>query len=185
MTNSDCSKKILLFFALTLILFLYFYLNLFENAEDVKIPKKFETKFPTNSKMKTTKKFHEKITNLSIVYILDTPARLPEYKIALDSMRCYTLRNPHYSMFVLYTPPVENETGSACSQRDFFFRRHCFIANWMAEHSDIQWLLILDGDVGVVNPNHTVEEYIDEGNELIFFDRIFNNEIMAGGYLAK
>ena len=58
----------------------------------------------------------------------------------------------------------------------------------MAEHPEFHWLLVLSGDVGVVNPNHAVEEYIETGGnsaELIFIDRIAGSEIMVDGYLAK
>ena len=65
------------------------------------------------------------------------------------------------------------------------FRRHCHVANWMAAHPEFSWLLFLDADMAVVNPRHRIEEFIDKDNELVFIDRLFNNEIMAGSYLAR
>ena len=66
------------------------------------------------------------------------------------------------------------------------FRRHCFVADWMAKNGQFEWILFLDADIAVVNPHREVEEFIENDNvELIFIDRIFNSEIAAGSYLAK
>ncbi|KAI1703580.1 hypothetical protein DdX_14817 [Ditylenchus destructor] len=53
----------------------------------------------------------------------------------------------------------------------------------------LNWVLFLDGDIGVINPTHEIEEFIHERTdvemELIFFERLITWEIMAGAYLAK
>ncbi|CAK5039983.1 unnamed protein product [Meloidogyne enterolobii] len=64
------------------------------------------------------------------------------------------------------------------------FRRHCVVVEWMSQHSEFEWILFIDGDMAVVNPNHSLFEYIN-GEQIIFIDRIFNHEIMAGSYLVK
>ncbi|RCN39475.1 hypothetical protein ANCCAN_14582 [Ancylostoma caninum] len=39
--------------------------------------------------------------------------------------------------------------------------------------------------MGVVNPKRRIEEYIDDGIEIAFFDRFYNWEVAAGSYIVK
>lgn len=67
------------------------------------------------------------------------------------------------------------------------FRRHCAVVEFLKDNTDIDYILFLDADMGVVNPNHLIEEYIYPNLEanLIFYERLFNFEIAASSYIAK
>ncbi|VDM60162.1 unnamed protein product [Angiostrongylus costaricensis] len=55
----------------------------------------------------------------------------------------------------------------------------------MKESSHLDYILFLDSDMGVVNPKRRIEEFLDENAEVIFYDRFYNWEVMAGSYLIK
>ncbi|EYC25884.1 hypothetical protein Y032_0011g1441 [Ancylostoma ceylanicum] len=63
-----------------------------------------------------------------------------------------------------------------------FFRRHCIIASILNRYD---YILFLDADIGVVNPNRTIEEYIEDSIDIVFYDRFYTFEVMAGTYLVK
>lgn len=62
------------------------------------------------------------------------------------------------------------------------FQRHCIVAEYLHQ-SD--WTLFIDADIGIINPNHLIEEYIDTSVALIFYNRIFDFEIASGSYFAN
>ncbi|GMT20787.1 hypothetical protein PFISCL1PPCAC_12084 [Pristionchus fissidentatus] len=67
-----------------------------------------------------------------------------------------------------------------------FFRRHCNVHRFMKEQVlEDSWLLFIDGDVGVVNPDALIENYLEPGYEIYLFDRFWNWEYAALSYLVK
>uniref|UniRef100_A0A1I8BVP1 Nucleotid_trans domain-containing protein n=1 Tax=Meloidogyne hapla TaxID=6305 RepID=A0A1I8BVP1_MELHA len=121
---------------------------------------------------------------IAIITVFDKFERINDLGLALSTIRCYAQRSQECSHFVLITPDPSDNKNNKCKQNDFFFRRHCLVVEWMSKHSEFEWILFIDGDMAVVNPNHSLFEYIN-GEQIIFYDRLFNHEIMAGSYLAK
>nr|CAD2140596.1 unnamed protein product [Meloidogyne enterolobii] len=117
-----------------------------------------------------------------------------EYEIAHSTLRCYCAAK-RYPLVILDFS--SNSTLSAlCPQSDFMFRRHCALAHFLSDNSaKVEWVLFLDADIGVVNPTRMVEEYLPQNMmrdgkiqslpDLVFYERIFNGEFVAGSYIAR
>ncbi|KAI1706658.1 hypothetical protein DdX_12868 [Ditylenchus destructor] len=122
---------------------------------------------------------------IAILVVSDTPDRLKEYEWAQKTLNCYaSLQN--YTMkyiFMSHDPLLDK----ACNQTDLMFKRHCTTVEFMKTNPQYEWILFLDGDIGVINPRRRIEEYIYEDPfvDLVFYDRMYNFEIMAGSYLAR
>ncbi|KAI1699628.1 hypothetical protein DdX_17227 [Ditylenchus destructor] len=123
--------------------------------------------------------------NIAIVVVIE--GNSDDYELAIRTVQCYSMY--HSYPFFLMNLSTNITLSKACSQDDFMFRRHCALATLLQDNPHVDYALFIDADMAVINPNHLLEEYIARhtaGNlDLIFSDRIFTNEIMAGSYFAK
>ncbi|VDM77544.1 unnamed protein product [Strongylus vulgaris] len=69
-----------------------------------------------------------------------------------------------------------------CRHRDTMFRRHCVVAEVL---KTTDWVLFIDADIGVINPNRLIEEYIDTNYDITFYDRFCSWEVAMGSYIVK
>lgn len=125
-----------------------------------------------------------KYANIGIVIVLNDVKDEDNYQMALDTVRCYG-RHFQYDVHIIHANNEKNILEQ-CQQKDFMFRRHCVLSLKMSSISN-SWLLFLDGDMGIINPNHLIEDYIpkDPKAQIIFYNRIMNHEVMAGSYLIQ
>ncbi|CAP36294.1 Protein CBG18973 [Caenorhabditis briggsae] len=111
---------------------------------------------------------------IAIVSVLRSLEQSKYYDIAISTVKCYAkIQGYHYILAV--------EKDFECYQKDQFFRRHCIIAKILPNFDAV---LFLDADIGVVYPKRRIEEYMYQDFDVIFYDRFYNWEIMAGSYLV-
>ncbi|CAJ0560226.1 unnamed protein product, partial [Mesorhabditis spiculigera] len=112
----------------------------------------------------------------------DSAKNRPRF-VALGSISCYA-NLQGYAMQVLNLAE-EPDLVPKCPQKDFMFRRHCALAEFLAA-SQYGWALFLDADIGVVNPLHRLENYtLTEDLHLVFYNRFYNDEVASGSYIVR
>uniref|UniRef100_A0A0N5BDS2 Glycosyltransferase n=1 Tax=Strongyloides papillosus TaxID=174720 RepID=A0A0N5BDS2_STREA len=121
---------------------------------------------------------------IAIVMVIESASE-SNYEQAMETVKCYSLHY-NYTFVILHQEKVP-EFSYNCHYKDFMFRRHCIIANYAQKYkNEIKYIVFIDGDIGVVNPVHRLENYLPkDGEDILFYDRIFNNEIMAGSYIIR
>ncbi|CAL2043194.1 unnamed protein product [Caenorhabditis brenneri] len=118
----------------------------------------------------------QKEKGIAILVVLTKDSKEDEYKVALDTLRCYSqIQNYHFI--------IARDTDYLwCNQSDKFFRRHCVAAKILPNYDA---LLFLDADIGVVNPKKRIEEYLPDGVDVVLYDRFYNWEVAAGSYIVR
>ncbi|RCN39441.1 hypothetical protein ANCCAN_14647 [Ancylostoma caninum] len=103
--------------------------------------------------------------------------KIQNYEQALLSMKCYA-QSQSYDLLIFNNSHFVNE----CRQDHILFRRHCMVVQVLGNYD---YVLLVDSDIMVVNPQKRIEEFIDPSADIIFYDRFYNWEVAIGSYIVK
>ena len=139
-----------------------------------------------NSSYELGSVFHKKKCkqDLGTIAVLQYTDHWYEKKVAgnaMQSVRCYTKMRgyPLYQFDADFTADIL----SACEQfQHLLAKRHCLTAQLLMKYD---YILFIDGDSGIINPNHCIEEYINPKVDMMLLIRDTTGEIEAGQYIAK
>ncbi|CAJ0582532.1 unnamed protein product, partial [Mesorhabditis spiculigera] len=122
--------------------------------------------------------------SIALVYIVKDRKNEADYRIAVNSARCYAEVHKYGLIYVDYNS--SKELQKTCPQDDFFFTRHCLMKDVLRK-SDYEFFLFLDADIGVINPRRRIEEFLPKTSSVnvMFYNRFYNDEIMAGSYILR
>uniref|UniRef100_A0A0N4Z3A1 Nucleotid_trans domain-containing protein n=1 Tax=Parastrongyloides trichosuri TaxID=131310 RepID=A0A0N4Z3A1_PARTI len=125
-----------------------------------------------------------KFNNISIIMLVDDQ-NLSNYEIAVKTAHCYSIL--HGYNFIILNILLYKDLLIKCTQKDFMFRRHCILANYLEDYKiNTNYVLFIDADMGIVNPTFKLTDFTPSGNEeFLFEERIFNFEISAGSYFFR
>ena len=124
------------------------------------------------------------VSSIGIFIVVDDEAT-KQYNQHIASLACYAYR--HSYRFILANP--KQDSSCAYMSGSIYFQKHCLVAKYLMKNTDIQWLLVIDVDVLVLNLSKKIESYFPQSSNhssiyLILSER-FNGEIAAGNYLVR
>jgi hypothetical protein len=124
--------------------------------------------------------------NWGILFLADEESQ-KRYRVQMTTLQCYAKRHG----YALIADHNQQQTSTLCSKiTNFFFRKHCRVAEIMAMLPHIQWFMVVDGDTFIVNATTRLDYYlqhdgITDDTFVLHYERYHNGEIAAGNYMAR
>uniref|UniRef100_A0AC35UCX4 tRNA (adenine(58)-N(1))-methyltransferase non-catalytic subunit TRM6 n=1 Tax=Rhabditophanes sp. KR3021 TaxID=114890 RepID=A0AC35UCX4_9BILA len=122
---------------------------------------------------------------ISIIVVIENRNDIKLYTLALQTLQCYAT---HYGYdFQLIDFESTPTLSILCPQDDFFYARHCAVYHYLYEYQKtLKYAMILDADIGLINPFQKLEPFLPLPNEHIILSQRFQiNEIGAYSYIIR
>lgn len=119
---------------------------------------------------------------LRIVTVINNEYDLSaQYGPQMASIVCYATRHGHG-----YDQIDPGDYEECRGYNSFFFAKHCAVTQYLKKRAKRNaWLLVLDGDVAEANKAVPLEVFLEPDVDILFYERSWNPEIMAGNYLVR
>lgn len=113
--------------------------------------------------------------------IVANPLFQNTYKSQIASLRCFAARHK-YDLWILEGPEY-----SVCSEyhADFFFKKHCMVAEFLERSPSGYVAAVLDADVVAAVLDRGLEQWLDEGADVQLYQRCQFVELAAGNYMVR
>ena len=103
------------------------------------------------------------------------------YAKQMQSLQCYASRHGYVHRIL-----DRANYAQICKRRDFFFEKHCIVAEALRGVPDATTVVVLDADVTPANDHVSIEKFVDR-SDLSFYERGQGSreEIAAGNYIVR
>uniref|UniRef100_A0A0N4Z489 Glycosyltransferase n=1 Tax=Parastrongyloides trichosuri TaxID=131310 RepID=A0A0N4Z489_PARTI len=131
-------------------------------------------------------KLNERSGKIALIIVTENQHHFTNYELALTSMECYA-KGRNY-VFKIIDFEKDKFLSLLCPQEDFFYARHCAVSEYLKRNKGfIEYGIVLDGDIGVINPHKHIENYLSKykNEDIIMTQRIFTHEIAASPYIVR
>jgi hypothetical protein len=123
--------------------------------------------------------FEFKSHKVGLVVVADMQYR-DMYADQIKTHRCYAAWRGYEYML------LDGQAYPSCQRfTQFFFRKHCIVSEFLSGKPSDYVAAVIDADVVATVLDRGLEEWIDAGGDIHFYERVWCFEIAAGNYLAR
>ncbi|KAK6737174.1 hypothetical protein RB195_019707 [Necator americanus] len=116
-----------------------------------------------------------------ILVMYSSQDKKPLHRNEQRTLDCYVTSTDY--KLVQVDIDINERINRACSKHKLTkFKRHCAAAEFL---QDADWMLVIDENTAVANPDHCIEEWIDDRVNVLLFEQFTDWDISSSSYLVR